>query len=81
MYADKIEFYCMERGIIDLASWVLKQSLSLPHSPAEFNRGHMHFADIIKANAWLFRHRLDARISALEARRKEVPSPRPASQP
>ncbi len=71
MYADKIQFYCMERGIVHLAVWCLKHSLSLPHSASDFPPGYRVFAPLIKANAWLFRHRLAARISDLESRRKE----------
>jgi hypothetical protein len=71
MYADKIQFYCLERGIVDLASWCLKRSLGLEHDASDYADGYLHFAPLIKANAWLFRHRLEARISDLETRRKE----------
>jgi hypothetical protein len=71
MYADKIQFYCMERGIVDLASWCLKRALLLEHNVSDYADGYLQFAPLIKANAWLFRHRLEARISDLEGRHKE----------
>ncbi len=71
MYADKIQFYCMERGVVDLAAWCLKHSLGAPHAPSDFPPAYRVFAPLIKASAWVFRHRLHLRISDLQSRRKE----------
>jgi hypothetical protein len=71
MYADKIQFYCMERGVVDLTLWCLKRSLGAEHNPSEYDQGYTQFAPLIKANTWLFRHRLEARIVELEQRRSE----------
>jgi hypothetical protein len=71
MYSDKIQFYSIERGIVDLATWCLKRSLGLEHLATEYAEGYVHFSPLIKANAWLFRHRLEERISDLEKRRRE----------
>jgi hypothetical protein len=71
MYSDKIQFYSIERGVVDLATWCLKRSLGLEHLATEYAEGYVHFSPLIKANAWLFRHRLEERISDLEKRRGE----------
>jgi hypothetical protein len=71
MYADKIQFYCMESGVVDLAAWCLKLSTGAPHASSHFPPSYRVFAPLIKANAWLFRHRLEPRIRDLESRRKE----------
>jgi ubiquitin-protein ligase len=71
MYSDKIQFYSIERGVVDLATWCLKRSLGLEHLATEYAEGYLHFSPLIKANAWLFRHRLEERISDLEKRRRE----------
>ncbi len=71
MYADKIQFYCMERGVVDLTLWCLKRSLGAEHNASEYAQGYMQFSPLIKANTWLFRHRLEARIIELEQRRSE----------
>jgi hypothetical protein len=54
-----------------LAVWSLKRELCPDSSSFDYSSGYIHFADIIKANAWLQRHRLAVRIAALQARRQE----------
>ena len=48
MYADKIQFYCMERGVVDLAAWCLKHSLGAPHASSDFPPPYRVFSPLIK---------------------------------